>query len=130
MDPLSLSLLLGAGASIKVPGNSTTLTLTIGTAVDADEWVVTLDGKAAAGTYGNNAANLTMQGGQAIAAGQLGSGNTWNNALGAASSAYQNQNNFNEYMNRQRQSAYMPPVQDGGYFMGQGAAYGGQRAGL
>lgn len=41
-----------AGACIKVPGNSTTLTLTVGTGADADEWVATLDGKAAAGTYG------------------------------------------------------------------------------
>lgn len=84
----------------------------------------------AAGTYGTNAGNLIMQGGQSIAAGQLGAGNTFNNALGAAASSYQNQNNFNEYMNRQRQLAYIPPVQDGGYSMGQGAAYGGQRKGF
>jgi len=84
----------------------------------------------AAGAYGTNAGNLMMQGGQSIAAGQLGAGNTFNNALNAAASSYQNQNNFNDWMSRQRQSAYIPPVQDGGYFMGQGAAYGGQRAGL
>lgn len=84
----------------------------------------------AAGTYGTNAGNLMMQGGQSIAAGQLGAGNTWNNALNAVASSYQNQNNFNDWMNRQRQLAYIPSVQDGGYSIGQGSAYGGQRAGL
>lgn len=46
------TVVLGAGACIKVAGDSSTLTLTVGTAADADEWVATLDGKAAAGTYG------------------------------------------------------------------------------
>jgi hypothetical protein len=56
----------------------------------------------AAGQYGANAGNLMMQGGQAIAAGQLGVGNTINNALNTAASAYQNQENFNRYL-RQNQ---------------------------
>ena len=51
-----------------------------------------------AGTYGANAGNLTMQGGQAIAAGQLGQGNTFNSALNNAATAYQNQTNFNNYL--------------------------------
>lgn len=51
-----------------------------------------------AGTYGANAGNLMMQGGQAQAAGQLGVGNTINNALGTAASSYQNQKNFNDYL--------------------------------
>jgi hypothetical protein len=54
-----------------------------------------------AGTYGANAGNLMMQGGQAQAAGQLGVGNTINNALGTAASAYQNQQNFNNYLANQ-----------------------------
>jgi hypothetical protein len=54
-----------------------------------------------AGTYGANAGNLTMQGGQAQAAGQLGMGNTINSALGTAASAYQNQQNFNNYLANQ-----------------------------
>jgi len=57
---------------------------------------------AAAGNYGANAGNLMMQGGQAIAAGQLGMGNTLNNALSTAASSYQNQQNFNNYL-RQNQ---------------------------
>lgn len=57
---------------------------------------------AAAGQYGANAGNLMMQGGQAIAAGQLGVGNTINNALGTAASSYQNQKNFNDYLANQR----------------------------
>ena len=44
-----------------------------------------------AGQYGSNVGNLMMQGGQAQAAGQLGIGNTLNNALGTMASAYQNQ---------------------------------------
>lgn len=55
-----------------------------------------------AGTYGANAGNLTMQGGQAIAAGQLGQGNTFNNAINSAATAYQNQTNFNNYLASQR----------------------------
>jgi hypothetical protein len=49
-------------------------------------------------TMGANAVNLMMQGGQAQAAGQLGVGNTINNALGTAASSYQNQKNFNDYL--------------------------------
>jgi len=55
-----------------------------------------------AGQYGTNAGNLMVQGGQAQAAGQLGIGNTLNNALGTMASAYQNQENFNRYL-RQNQ---------------------------
>jgi len=57
----------------------------------------------AAGQYGVNAGNLIGQGGQAIAAGQLGVGNTWNNALGTMASAYQNQENFNNWLKQSRQ---------------------------
>jgi hypothetical protein len=76
---------------------------------------------AAAGTgtsqaaYGTNAANLMSQGaqamgqgvigaGQAAAAGQMGAGNTYNNAIQAALQGYQN----NQMMNLFRQSAYAP----------------------
>jgi hypothetical protein len=55
---------------------------------------------ASMGTYGTNVGNLTMQGGQAMAAGQLGVGNTINNALGSMASSYQNQQNFTDYLNR------------------------------
>jgi hypothetical protein len=58
-----------------------------------------------AGTYGANAGNLMMQGGQAQAAGQLGIGNTLNNALGTAATAYQNQQNFNNYLASRNQPA-------------------------
>jgi hypothetical protein len=54
-----------------------------------------------AGQYGANVGNLMMQGGQAQAAGQLGIGNTLNNALGTAATAYQNQQNFNNYLANQ-----------------------------
>jgi hypothetical protein len=43
-----------------------------------------------------------MQGGQAQAAGQLGVGNTWNNALNTGASSYLNQMNFNNYLASQR----------------------------
>lgn len=56
----------------------------------------------AAGNYGTNAGQAYMAGGQATAAGQLGMGNTISNALGAAASSYQNQMNFNDFLNRQR----------------------------
>jgi hypothetical protein len=61
-----------------------------------------------AGTYGANAGNLTMQGGQAIAAGQLGQGNTFNNAINSAATAYQNQTNFNNYLASQRGGGGLP----------------------
>jgi hypothetical protein len=56
----------------------------------------------AAGNYGTNAGQAYMAGGQATAAGQLGVGNTINNMLGTAASSYQNQQNFNDFLNRQR----------------------------
>jgi len=55
---------------------------------------------AQAGQYGTNVGNLIGQAGQATAAGQLGAGNTWNNALGTMASTYQNQNNFDRWLNR------------------------------
>jgi hypothetical protein len=70
---------------------------------------------ASMGTYGTNAGNLMMQGGQATAAGQLGVGNTLNNALGSMASSYQNQQNFTDYLNRYGnqspvgQPSYMAP---------------------
>jgi hypothetical protein len=54
----------------------------------------------AAGQYGVNAGNLMNQAGQSIAAGQLGSANTLANTLGSTASAYQNQSNFNNWLNR------------------------------
>jgi len=54
----------------------------------------------AAGNYGTNAGQAYMAAGQAIGAGQLGFGNTINNALGAAASSYQNQQNFNDFLKR------------------------------
>jgi len=65
--------------------------------------------------YGTNFANLTSAGaqamgqgvigaGQSTAAGQMGAGNTYNNAIQAALQGYQN----NQMMNLFRQSAYAP----------------------
>jgi len=58
----------------------------------------------AAGAYGTAGGNAIIQGGQATAAGQLGAANTMNNALNAGLSAYQNQNNFNNWLNTQNAS--------------------------
>ena len=52
--------------------------------------------------YATNAGNLMGQAGQATAAGQLGTGNTFNNALGTMASAYQNQNNFDRWLAQQQ----------------------------
>ena len=57
---------------------------------------------AQAGQYGVNAGNAITQAGQSIAAGQLGSANTINNALTTGASAYQNQNNFNRWLQQQQ----------------------------
>ena len=54
------------------------------------------------GAQGNNTANAIMAAGQANAAGQMGSANTLASAFQTGASAYQNQNNFNEWLNRQR----------------------------
>ena len=79
---------------------------------------------AAAGTgssqaaYGTNAANLMSQGaqamgqgvigaGQSMAAGQLGAGNTYNNAINAALQGYQNNQMMDLFRNRR--SAYDAP---------------------
>jgi len=57
----------------------------------------------AAGNYGAQGAAALQAAGQATAAGQLGVGNTWNNALNTGASAYQNQTNFNNWLNRSQQ---------------------------
>lgn len=48
------TVVLGAGAEVKVAGDSTTLTVSIGTGADDNEWVDALNGKATAGTYGTD----------------------------------------------------------------------------
>ena len=70
--------------------------------------------------YGSNAANLMSQGaqamgqgvlgaGQAAAAGQMGAGNTYNNAIQAALQGYQNNQMMDLFRNPTiRQSAYAP----------------------
>jgi len=68
----------------------------------------------AAGQYGVNAGNLITQAGQAIGAGQLGVGNTINNALGTAASSYQNQQNFNDFLKRY-QTPQSGPISMPGY---------------
>ena len=68
----------------------------------------------AAGQYGVNAGNLITQAGQAIGAGQLGVGNTINNALGTAASSYQNQQNFNNWL-KQNQTPQSGPISMPGY---------------
>ena len=57
---------------------------------------------AAGQNYATNAGNLMGQAGQATAAGQLGVGNTFNNALGTMASGYQNQSNFDRFLASQR----------------------------
>lgn len=60
----------------------------------------------AAGQYGSNAGNAMMAAGQAIGAGQLGAANTLASGLGTAASAYQNQTNFTDFLNRQSRPGY------------------------
>jgi hypothetical protein len=68
----------------------------------------------AAGNYGTNAGQAYMASGQANAAGQLGMGNTINNALGTAASSYQNQMNFNDFLKR-NQTPQSGPISMPGY---------------
>ena len=68
----------------------------------------------AAGNYGTNAGQMYMASGQANAAGQLGMGNTINNALGTAASSYQNQMNFNDFLKR-NQTPQSGPISMPGY---------------
>lgn len=51
----------------------------------------------AAGNYGVTGGNAITQGGQSIAAGQLGAGQTWANALGGVGSAYQTNAMLNKF---------------------------------
>jgi hypothetical protein len=53
------------------------------------------------GHYGQGASNALMAGGQATAAGQMGMGNTLAGALQTGVSSYQNQMNFNDWLQRQ-----------------------------
>jgi hypothetical protein len=68
----------------------------------------------AAGNYGTNVGQAYMASGQANAAGQLGMGNTINNALGTAASSYQNQMNFNDFLKR-NQTPQSGPISMPGY---------------
>ena len=78
--------------------------------------------------YGTNAANLMSQGaqamgqgvigaGQSMAAGQMGAGNTYNNAIQAALQGYQNNQMMDLFRNRQ--SAYYDPTNDMNRELGQ-----------
>jgi len=60
---------------------------------------------AGAGNYATNAGNAITGAGAASAAGTLGAANTLANTLGATASAYQNQSNFNNWLNRNQPSA-------------------------
>jgi len=62
----------------------------------------------ALGNYGSNVSNLLGQQGQAQAAGALGQGNTINNAIGSATTAYQN-NALVEQLRRLNPSIYGGP---------------------
>jgi len=66
----------------------------------------------AAGKYGSEGAAALQAAGQANAAGAMGVGNTWNNALGTMASSYQNQQNFNNWLNRSGGSSYQYPGND------------------
>ena len=57
----------------------------------------------AAGAYGTAGGNAITQGGQAIAAGQLGQANTFGNLLTGGASAYQQQQNFNNWLAQNQQ---------------------------
>lgn len=78
--------------------------------------------------YGTNATNLMSAGaqamgqgvlgaGQSMAAGQIGSGNTYNNAINAALQGYQNNQMMDIFRNRQ--SAYYDPTNDMNRYLGQ-----------
>ena len=81
--------------------------------------------------YGTNFANLTNAGaaamgqgvigaGQATAAGQMGAGNTYNNAINAALTGYQNNQMMDLFRNPSiRQSAYYDPTNDMNRELGQ-----------
>jgi len=60
---------------------------------------------AGAGNYAVNAGNAITSAGNAIGAGQLGAANTLASGLGTAASAYQNQTNFTNWLNRNQPSA-------------------------
>lgn len=57
---------------------------------------------AAGQNYATGATNALTAAGQATAAGQLGIGNTWNNALNTMTSTYLNQSNFNDWLNKNK----------------------------
>jgi hypothetical protein len=70
---------------------------------------------AGAGNYATNAGNAITSAGAATAAGTLGAANTLANTLGSTASAYQNQSNFNNWLNRNQPLAatYGPTTMPG-----------------
>ena len=65
-------------------------------------------GSATLGNYGTAMGNSIMGAGNAQAAGQMGMANSFANALGTAATGYQNQQNFNNYLNSRNQMG--PPI--------------------
>ena len=72
--------------------------------------------------YATNVGNLTGQAGQAIGAGQIGAGNTYNNAIQAALQGYQNNQMMDLFRNRRsaydapyNANTFIPMQQGGGY---------------
>jgi len=67
------------------------------------------------GNYATNAGNAYTAAGNAIGAGQLGQANTLASGLTSAASAYQNQQNFNNWLNRSQPGTVIPMQPGGGY---------------
>lgn len=73
------------------------------------------------GNYATNAGNAYMAAGQAIGAGQLGAANSLASAITGGTSAYLNQQNFNNWLNRNQMPQSNPismPGYDVNYFDG------------
>lgn len=67
------------------------------------------------GNYATNAGNAYMAAGNAIGAGQLGAANSLAGGLTGATSAYSNQTNFNNWLNRSQPQAQAGTVSMPGY---------------
>jgi hypothetical protein len=84
----------------------------------------------AATNYGQRAGDTMTGIGNAQAAGTVGSANAWSNGIGGAVNNYQSNQLMDMIRNPGSGASSWSPVNDGGYSVGQGSAYGGNRRGM
>ena len=119
----------GDAASNRFNANNTTQFNRLSGMAGSGQTAATQQGTAAT-QYGQSAGSTITGIGNAQAAGTVGSANAWSNGIGGAVNNYQSNQLMDMIRNPGGSASAWSPVSDGGYSVGQGSAYGGNRRGM